>query len=221
MFSIAQTFCESRALTETTWRGTALDGRCINFPFMAPAEKNVPAGPLLRRLASKGASSALAKKLNISAGRLTNWKRRGIPWREFRQVLDALELTEEEYRAEAGYPGVQNVSEPRQSYTVEFAALRADFIALPDGLREHVTRKTAELRRYSDALPGFLRDALKPPSDPERYRLWEREMEDAVAKWRATPREEPPPPTGPSRLSRVLGSPKRDVQKIIAKKGRQ
>lgn len=69
--------------------------------------------------------------------------------------------------------------------SLETSKLMEDFEHLPSGLQEHIARKTAELRAYADALPKFIRDGLRPPSDPESYRAWEREMEaDMYAKGR-------------------------------------
>lgn len=64
-----------------------------------------------------------------------------------------------------------------RQHSIETAKMMEDFEHLPDGLKEHIARKTAELRAYADALPGFIRDGLRPPSDPDSYRKWEREME--------------------------------------------
>lgn len=61
--------------------------------------------------------------------------------------------------------------------SLETGKMVDDFEHLPDGLKEHVARKIAELRAYADALPGFIRDGLRPPRDPDAYRQWEREME--------------------------------------------
>lgn len=64
----------------------------------------------------------------------------------------------------------------RQS-TIEGGQLLEDYRALPDGLKAHIARKASRLRAYADALPAFIRDALRPPPEPERYADWEREVE--------------------------------------------
>lgn len=70
----------------------------------------------------------------------------------------------------------------RQS-TIEAGQLIEDYRALPEGLQSHIARKTAELRRYADALPRFIRESLRPPADPESYRQWEQDIEaDMYAK---------------------------------------
>lgn len=55
--------------------------------------------------------------------------------------------------------------------------LLKDFEAMPVGLREHIARKASELRKFADALPGYVKNSLKPPDDPQSYRAWERELE--------------------------------------------
>lgn len=69
------------------------------------------------------------------------------------------------------------IDHPDPQQSIHADALLKDFNALPPGLQEHIARKTAELRRYSDALPEFIKSALRPPTDKEGYRAWEREME--------------------------------------------
>lgn len=66
--------------------------------------------------------------------------------------------------------------------SLEAVKLLEDYNALPDGLKSHVARKTAELRAYADALPDFLRKSLRPPPDPLAYRAWEKEMEADMAR---------------------------------------
>jgi len=60
---------------------------------------------------------------------------------------------------------------------IETEALLVDFEALPDGLKEHVVMKVAQLRRYVESLPDFLLVGLAPPKDPVRHREWERQIE--------------------------------------------
>lgn len=171
----------------------------------AKKEGNISADPLFKRL-GRGGAVAFAKKINSSEQRVANWKRRGIPSRALPHVAAAIGLSVEQYLQEAGYPGVQGIEEPRIQYTLELDALKDDFLALPDGLREYVARKTAQLRAYADALPQFIRDALKPPVDPERYLAWERDIEaDMMMKRQGAITPPPPAPGTPSRIGRVYG----------------
>lgn len=66
--------------------------------------------------------------------------------------------------------------------SMEAQLLLEDFEQLPDGLREHVARKTAELRAFSNAMPLFIRKNLIPPAEPEHYREWERELEGEMSR---------------------------------------
>jgi hypothetical protein len=72
-------------------------------------------------------------------------------------------------------------------YTLQAAAMMEDFNALPVWLQEHITRKTAELRKYADSLPAFVREGMKaPPKDQAGYQNWEREIEADMAKRKLT-----------------------------------
>lgn len=75
------------------------------------------------------------------------------------------------------------VAQPSGQYTIEAAGLLEDFNALPEWLKEHIARKTAELRRYADSLPEIMKEGMKaPPKDPESYRTWERNIEAEMAR---------------------------------------
>jgi len=86
-------------------------------------------------------------------------------------------MTTDAYLEAAGKPRIAVLKQPQGQYTIEGQKFLQDFYALPSGLQDHVARKVAELRQYADALPPFLRAALKPPADQESYRTWEREIE--------------------------------------------
>ncbi|TAK84330.1 MAG: hypothetical protein EPO20_14675 [Betaproteobacteria bacterium] len=161
------------------------------------------AEPLFKRIGKKGGAAGFATKLNVSEQVVSNWKRRGVPALEVPRVAAELGMTTEQYLAEAGYPRVQKAEQPATQYTFEASTLMEDFLALPDGLREYVSRKAAELRAYADALPAFIRDALKPPTDPERYRAWERDIEADMTRRRLE--EKPPEPEGEQRRRKPLG----------------
>lgn len=148
------------------------------------AERKIPAAPLFERLGnSRGAAKKLAEKLNVSEQVVANWKRRGsIPWAELHRIAAYLGISPEQYLTEAGLP-THVARQPGAQYTLEAHTLLEDFRALPEWLQEHVARKTAELRRYAESLPPYLRDGMRgPPKDPERYRTWERDMEDDMRK---------------------------------------
>lgn len=145
---------------------------------MGEAERRISARPLFAKLdKEKGAAAALAEKLNISHGRLANWRKRGVPAAMLPHVAAYLGLSTDDYLRAAGWPRIGTILEPRGQYTIEGQKFLDDFYALPDGLQEHIAKKTAELRAYADALPPFIRAGLKPPTDPEAYRAWEKDME--------------------------------------------
>lgn len=178
------TFCE----TVTTGRG-------INFVLMPKTDEKqigIPAAPLLKRIGkSRGATAAFAKKLQIDHGRVSNWKKRGIPWAQLPRVAEALELTPDQYLAEAGLLKPR-ARQPSMQYTLEGANFLEDFNALPEWLKEHIARKTAELRNYADSLPAYVREGMRgPPQDPQSYAAWEKNIvvDIEARKLRA---EEPP-----------------------------
>lgn len=152
-------------------------------PKASPAA--VSADPLFSWFDASPANRAKLRAAGYTDGRITNWRRRGIPRAQVGDVAGLMGLTFEQYMARAGVR--HHVADPQQQYTLEADALMLDFLALPEGLREHVARKTAELRAYAQGLPSFLREALKPPADAERYRAWERDIEAAMLNLRSTP----------------------------------
>jgi hypothetical protein len=181
-------------------------------------EEKVSAEPLFTRIRGKGGASAFAEKLNVSEQVVSNWKRRGVPWRKLPKVAAALGISVERYLEEAGYPSVRALTHTPEQHTLEASALMEDFLALPDGLREYVARKAAELRKYADALPKFIRDALMPPSDPERYRAWERDIEaDMLAKTGGKVEATPTPPS----LGRLYGPGPSQSRKTTKPKKRE
>lgn len=161
------------------------------MPKTQQKQQTVPAGPLFKRIeAKRGGKAAFAKQLDIDHGRLSNWKKRGIPWAQVTRVAAAIGMAREEYLAEAGLS--QKIArQPRGQYTIEASTLLEDFNALPDWLQEHIARKTAELRKMSDSLAPMVRDGMKgPPKDPARYREWERGIEDLMNAQIAKPEKE-------------------------------
>jgi hypothetical protein len=145
---------------------------------MAADQKKISSDPLFKRIGKKKGSAALfAAKLTVSEQALSNWKRRGIPRGEVPRVAAALGMSTETYLSEAGVPTV--LRQEGAQYSLESATLLEDFNALPSWLQAHIARKTAELRKYADALPTMVREGMNnPPKDPERYRDWERRIED-------------------------------------------
>lgn len=133
--------------------------------------------PLIRRLTDEGAKAEFARKLNISPQRLNNWiTREYIPADWLPEIAAGLNLSIMAYLQEAGRIP-QNY--PILNGTLETAPLLEDFEALPVSLREHISRRTREMRMMMDSLPVALKPLLQPPPprDPGRYREWERSIE--------------------------------------------
>jgi len=121
--------------------------------------------------------AAFAKKIGESDQSLSNWRRRGIPPAKVGRIAAELGMTYEQYMREAGQP-LSVANQESAQYSIGRDALLDDYDHLPPWLQEHIARKTRELREYADALPLFLRESMSaPPTDPEAYRLWERNME--------------------------------------------
>lgn len=139
--------------------------------------QKISALPLLRRLKDRAVSQTkFANENNYTPADITNWKARGVPLAELPKVAQWCQITVDAYLSEAGLP---TASRPK---SFEAATLLADYDALPDGLKEIVARKAAELRRFVDSLQPLFRDALdKAPTDPERYQAWEHDIADAIA----------------------------------------
>lgn len=148
-----------------------------------PQRKIISGAPLFKKLdTDRGGATAFAKRLEVSEQALSNWRRRGIPAVELPRVAAALNITVEKYLLEAGHT-VTTLREPGAQYSIEGQQLLEDYLALPDWLQEHVARKTSELRKYADSLPAMVREGMKgPPKEPERYRAWERQVEDDMIK---------------------------------------
>lgn len=135
--------------------------------------------PLLRRIKDgRLKRQEVEKKLDIKPQHLTNWLTRGVPARRLPDVAAVCDLSTDEYRLEAGM-----VIRARGKDLLA-QALLTDFRALPEGLREHIARKTAALRELCQDMPKFLMESLKPPKDPEKYKEWERDIEILMARFR-------------------------------------
>lgn len=137
----------------------------------------VSAQPLLRRLREREISqSKFAVDHGYTPADVTNWKARGVPRGELPKIAAWCKLTVDAYLIEAGQPA------PARQKGFEAHSLISDYEALPDGLKEIVARKAADLRRFVDGLPSFVRESLKQaPTDPQQYREWELEIEAAIA----------------------------------------
>lgn len=148
-----------------------------------PAQATVSSKPLFSRMRERGAARDLAKVLNVSPQVVSNWKRRGeLPFMWVAPVAYHLGMTADEYLRAAGYtaPNPPRVEEkaPRYSqYSIEATSLVEDYNALPQALQEYIARKAHDLRKYSDALPDFVRNSMRAPTDPDAYRSWERSIE--------------------------------------------
>jgi hypothetical protein len=186
---MVSTFCETYA-----------PRRYLHSAPMGNGQRLIDAKPLFDKLDSeKGAAAKLVIRLGVSHGRLANWRTRGLPAAMLPEVAAYLGMTTDGYLEKIGRVSVRRMLQPPGQYTIEGEQLLADFYALPDGLREHIARKTAELRKYADALPSFLKDALKPPTDPESYRSWEKDMEDDMRRRVAARPPAPPAPAAPKK----------------------
>lgn len=180
---------------KSTFREPEREMPPLNFSLMGEEEKRIDAKPLFDRLdASKGEAARFAKKMGLSHGRVANWRNRGIPAAMLPDVAAYLAMSTDAYLEAAGRPRPAVFQQPPGQYTLEGQKFLDDYYALPEGLREHVAKKTAELRAYADALPAFIRNGLRPPTDPETYRAWEKDME---VDMRRRLLEAPPPPPGP------------------------
>lgn len=132
---------------------------------------------MVSRLRDDGAKTAFAKKLNISPQRLNNWiTREYIPAEWLPEIAAGLGISIVAYLMEAGripdnYPILNG--------SLEVSPLLRDFEALPAGLRQHITRRAAELRELVEDIPPKLKPLLipPPPKDPESYRQWELSIE--------------------------------------------
>lgn len=146
-------------------------------------EPKISALPLKAWLAKqgRGGRTQLARKLNISAGRLSNWLRRGIPKGQVYPVAIEMGISYPEYLLQAG--ALPPNAKPAQG-SLEEIALLADFEQLPDGLKAHVARKTEELRELYESLPSFLQASLKKRPDPESYKEWEKGIEELMTKYK-------------------------------------
>lgn len=92
-----------------TPRLTRLEGRFINSVFMLPPDDDViPAKPLEQRLQERGAKADFARQLDITQAVLTNWFARGIPQRRLRAVCQAIGVSVDDYRREAGLAATVN-----------------------------------------------------------------------------------------------------------------
>lgn len=146
---------------------------------MPKHDRTMPAGPLQQWLTQKGrgSKSALATKLKLeNQAVLTNWLSRGIPLHRFHDVCEAIGITENRYRAEAGL----NVRGKVQG-ELDTTELLSHFEALPVGLRAYIVRKARLLREIWDSNP-ILHAVFTPPKDVTRYREWEREIEALILK---------------------------------------
>lgn len=144
----------------------------------------VPSAPLFAYLAAEGVTpSEFARKMNSTPQVLTNWKTRGnIPLTALPEVVDVMGITQDGYMLL-----VQAKTRPPKQATFERTALLSDYDALPDGLREVVARKASELRKFIEALDPIYRDAFRnAPTDPEKNRAWEKEVEAAMEKLKQT-----------------------------------
>ena len=61
-------------------------------------------------------------------------------------------------------------------------------LALPEGLRDHLMREAARLRRYADQLSPFERINLRMPDDPRQAAQWQAQVEADVARVLESPR---------------------------------
>lgn len=107
-------------------------------------------------------------------------------------------------------PAVMHAREPSATYTPgppaigDLRQLVQDWESLPEGWRFYICHKAHELSQVARALPDFVKQSIKPIPDNGRYRQWERELDDAIAKgellsvtgeWKAPePRADSPAP---------------------------
>jgi len=150
----------------------------MNIAPRKRAAAPIPVAPLLRRLRDRQVSqSQFALDQGYTPADITNWKARGIPRAELAKVAAWCGLSIEAFIAEASGKPVA----PRQ-LQIDTAALVANYEALPQGLKEYVARKTADLRAFVDSLPAYAREGLRQaPADPARMREWEREIEASMS----------------------------------------
>lgn len=155
----------------------------LNSLFMGEEEREMPVSalPLKVWLAGQGhgAKAALARKLRIDHGRLTNWLRRGIPHGKVYAIAAEMGLSYEQYRARAGVPSAM----PLQG-SLETAALIDDFERLPAGLKAFVAFQTTELREIYESLPAYMQAGLKRRPTTESYKEWEQGIRELMAEYR-------------------------------------
>ena len=123
-------------------------------------------------------SSQLARKCEVTPQAVNGWRARGMIAKKHLPVISRLTGKPIAYFLEDG----QAAKQPEGQYTFEANRLLDDYHALPEGLKEHLARKAAELRAYVEALPPFLRQKLQPPTDWEEYKQFERELEADMAQ---------------------------------------
>lgn len=104
---------------KSTGREAVKAASLINFLCMGEEEKSISAKPLFERFdAEKGAAAKLAKRLNISQGRIANWRTRGIPAAMVPEVAAYLGLKTDEYLVKVGRVRAgELIQEPPAEYT--------------------------------------------------------------------------------------------------------
>ncbi len=122
-----------------------------------------------------------ANVLNISHGRWTNWKARGVPSSQHAAVARSIGKDIGEYLAEIGKLPPQDPKKLK----VSGQKWIADFNELPDFLQAIMSKKISELRKHWEELPPWFKDKLTPPKDPIQYRQWELEIEDLILKFKS------------------------------------
>lgn len=79
-------------------------------------------------------------------------------------------------------PKVRLPKEARQD-TAIYAVTRdivALFTALPDGLQTYLLQKAKRVKLYSESLPAFYRESIRPPKSG--YAKWEKELEADIER---------------------------------------
>lgn len=144
------------------------------------SEPGVPVEPFLKFIADaarrdpKYGFAQFSRDNGFKLQRVFNWKSRGtIPRSVLGRVVKGMGTTYEAYLAQIE-GGVQA--------TLDVPLLISNYEALSPGLKEIVARQAAELRRYYEAIPPFLRKGLHKRPAGVSYEEWQKEVVADMAR---------------------------------------
>lgn len=147
------------------------------------ADDKISVAPLIQWIAHvrKTSEAAWCKSMSMDQARLTNWKKRGIPFKQLPKIAAEMGIDTDEYLSRAG----RLPEKATKQRSLDGPAVSMDFDALPVGLQAHVAKTVAELRRLYESFPPASRALIfTPPKDLERYAEWERSIEALFHKFK-------------------------------------